>query len=220
MRKFIILVVLAVLSSIAIGGVSYATGGGHDKPWVCHPVNGKGETGNGWNLIKPSQASSHIDEATGAGKHVTHDGRTDVYANGMTCPTTPTEDPEPTNDPEPTDDPTPSDDPEPTDVPDPTPSVEIPEPPVETVVPPVPTVPETPEVPNEPTNPCDHAPWACDKPPTKNKPEPKVPDVATYMVCEKGIWVTYANKKVVSSSGTCGNDDVIVPIEEIKEEGF
>lgn len=56
------------------------------KASICHPVNGKGETGNGWNIIAPAKASSHIDEATGAGKHTTHDGRTDVYATNGHCP--------------------------------------------------------------------------------------------------------------------------------------
>ena len=68
-------------------------GGGVDvsaKPWVCHPVEGAGETGAGWNLIDPSKASSHIDEETGAGKHTRKDGSTDVYAvwsdGTWTCP--------------------------------------------------------------------------------------------------------------------------------------
>ncbi|SES08654.1 hypothetical protein SAMN05216199_1915 [Pedococcus cremeus] len=68
-------------------------GGGVDvgaKPWVCHPVEGAGEASSGWNLIDPSKASSHIDEATGAGKHTRKDGSTDVYAvwtdGTWTCP--------------------------------------------------------------------------------------------------------------------------------------
>ncbi len=78
-------------------------GGGVDpsaKPWICHPVEGAGETGYGWNVIDPSKDSSHIDEATGAGQHTRKDGSTDVYAvwNGTswTCPggpTTPTTEP-------------------------------------------------------------------------------------------------------------------------------
>jgi hypothetical protein len=57
-----------------------------DGRQVCHPVNGKGETGTGWNLIGPDHASSHINEATGAGKHTSSDGRTDVYADDGLCP--------------------------------------------------------------------------------------------------------------------------------------
>jgi LPXTG-motif cell wall-anchored protein len=56
------------------------------KKEVCHPVNGKGELGNGWNIIPPDQASSHIDEETGAGFHESKDGRTDVYAVDGKCP--------------------------------------------------------------------------------------------------------------------------------------
>jgi hypothetical protein len=75
-------------------------GGGVDpsaKPWICHPVEGAGETGDGWNLVDPSKDSSHIDEATGVGQHTRKDGSTDRYAvwNGTswTCqggPTSPT----------------------------------------------------------------------------------------------------------------------------------
>lgn len=75
-------------------------GGGVDpsaKPWICHPVEGGGETGDGWNLVDPSKDSSHIDEATGVGQHTRKDGSTDRYAvwNGTswTCqggPTSPT----------------------------------------------------------------------------------------------------------------------------------
>jgi hypothetical protein len=60
------------------------------KPWVCHPVEGVGETGGGWNLIDPSKASSHIDEVTVAGARARRDGSTDVYAvwadGAWTCP--------------------------------------------------------------------------------------------------------------------------------------
>lgn len=56
-----------------------------DKPAICHPVGGEGETGNGWNIIEPSKASAHIDEETGKGKHE-HDGRTDVYQVDGLCP--------------------------------------------------------------------------------------------------------------------------------------
>jgi hypothetical protein len=40
---------------------------------VCHPKAG------GWVLINPAQASSHIDEQSGAPKHE-HSGRVDQYA--------------------------------------------------------------------------------------------------------------------------------------------
>jgi hypothetical protein len=56
------------------------------KPWICHPVNGKGELGNGWNLINPNDPSSHIDESVypddGYWEHMSNDGlRHDVYAD-------------------------------------------------------------------------------------------------------------------------------------------
>ena len=57
---------------------------------ICHPVNGKGELGNGWNLISPDKHSSHIDEQ-GNGKHESNDGRTDVLAVNGECPTPPKE---------------------------------------------------------------------------------------------------------------------------------
>jgi hypothetical protein len=62
-----------------------------DKPAVCHPVEGNGELGNGWNLIAPAQASSHIDESLFPNgeywKHETSDGRHDIYSeDGETCP--------------------------------------------------------------------------------------------------------------------------------------
>ena len=65
------------------------------KSWICHPVNGKGETGNGWNLINPDKASSHINEdAYPDGtywKHQSNDkARHDIYAtpdgDGWACP--------------------------------------------------------------------------------------------------------------------------------------
>ena len=57
-----------------------------DKPWICHPVNGKGELGNGWNLINPDHASSHIDEGVYPVEpywmHMSNDGlRHDRYAD-------------------------------------------------------------------------------------------------------------------------------------------
>lgn len=55
-----------------------------EKPSICHPVYGKGETGNGWNIISPDKASAHIDENVypnaGYWKHETLDGRVDTYA--------------------------------------------------------------------------------------------------------------------------------------------
>jgi hypothetical protein len=62
-----------------------------EKPSVCHPVEGNGELGNGWNLIAPAQASSHIDESLFPDgvywKHETSDGRHDIYSeDGETCP--------------------------------------------------------------------------------------------------------------------------------------
>lgn len=86
---------LLAAAAVTVSGVAtaYATAG-HDKPAICHPVEGNGETGTGWNLISPDEASKHIDEATGAGLHTRKDGRTDVYAVDGVCPGTP--DPEPT----------------------------------------------------------------------------------------------------------------------------
>lgn len=55
------------------------------KESVCHPVNGKGELGNGWNLIPPDKHSSHIDDE-GNGKHTSNDGRTDIISVDGTCP--------------------------------------------------------------------------------------------------------------------------------------
>lgn len=79
--------VAAVLSAACIAilgsGTASWAGQGHSKPAVCHP------TGKGWVVIKPAQASSHIDEATGAPKHE-HSGRVDVYAVNGACPTIPT----------------------------------------------------------------------------------------------------------------------------------
>lgn len=62
-----------------------------EKPSICHPVNGKGELGNGWDLISPDKASSHIDEALFPNgeywKHESKDGlRHDMYAVNGTCP--------------------------------------------------------------------------------------------------------------------------------------
>src|SRR5688572_7697105 len=90
---------LAVISAMALGATvitaltntAGATGG---NKAVCHPVNGNGETGYGWNIISPDHASSHIDEDTGAPKHEA-DGRVDVYVDSDgNCPGKPDECPE------------------------------------------------------------------------------------------------------------------------------
>jgi hypothetical protein len=82
---------LAGLVAVAFGlfaplsaqaGDHSGNGGGNDKPWICHPVEGHGENGSGWNVINPDEHSSHIDEKSGAGKHDRKDGRTDKYASG------------------------------------------------------------------------------------------------------------------------------------------
>lgn len=117
MKKIVAIVTVLVLALVGFGAViANASVKTDDKPWICHPVEGKGETGYGWNLINPNKASSHIDEATGAGKHTRKDGRTDVYAVDGKCPGAPTE---PTETPtDPTDNPTdPTDPTEPTDNP-------------------------------------------------------------------------------------------------------
>ena len=79
--------VVLVLAGISIGlaGPAEATKGPDHKQSICHPVEGDGELGNGWNLIPPDKASSHIDE-NGNGFHTRQDGRTDVYAIDGTCP--------------------------------------------------------------------------------------------------------------------------------------
>lgn len=90
--------------TLGVGSVASATQN-HDKPWICHPVEGNGETGYGWNLINPDEASKHIDEVTGEGKHTRKDGSTDVYADeaghcpGYTPPPTETTTPTPSGTP-------------------------------------------------------------------------------------------------------------------------
>lgn len=96
------MVALAGIVAIVVGyfGPVSAQAGGHsgsgsgDKPWICHPVEGYGETGYGWNLIDPARASRHIDEATGQGFHTRKDESTDAYAvsaHGVwVCPGGPT----------------------------------------------------------------------------------------------------------------------------------
>ena len=75
----LIALVLGFVSPAQASGNS-AQGGNDDKPWICHPVEGNGELGNGWNLIDPDKASRHIDEKTGKGMHTRKDGSTDRYA--------------------------------------------------------------------------------------------------------------------------------------------
>lgn len=80
-----------VLASLGLSTTAFAgnnQGGGVDpdeKPWICHPVNGKGETKTGWNKISPDKSSSHIYESLYPGghywKHESNDGRHDQYAN-------------------------------------------------------------------------------------------------------------------------------------------
>lgn len=87
-------VVLAGGLGIGIATGAIATKGPGNHPEICHPVEGKGELGNGWNLISPDKASSHIDESKYPNgvywKHQTRDGRHDVYAVNGTCPSSPT----------------------------------------------------------------------------------------------------------------------------------
>lgn len=86
-----LLAALAGLVAVAFGlfaplsaqaGDHSGNGRGGDKPWICHPVEGKGESGAGYNVINPNAHSSHINEQSGAGKHTRKDGRTDTYASG------------------------------------------------------------------------------------------------------------------------------------------
>lgn len=93
-----------MLATVALSGVlgvvgtvaATATGGQGNGPSICHPVEGAGETGYGWNIIEPNQASHHMDEmgtpddrSDDVGLHVRKDGRTDVYADQYGgCPKT------------------------------------------------------------------------------------------------------------------------------------
>jgi hypothetical protein len=70
---------LAPLSAQA-GDNSGKGSGNSDKPWICHPVKGHGESGKGYNVIRPDENSSHIDEKSGKGKHEGRNGKTDSYA--------------------------------------------------------------------------------------------------------------------------------------------
>ena len=90
MKKILValLVITGVITVVGVASVlnASATPGEDHKEWVCHPVEGQGETGTGWNLIEPDKASSHLDE-NGQGKHTRKDGRTDVYATAVgSCP--------------------------------------------------------------------------------------------------------------------------------------
>lgn len=160
-------VAVAVAAGALVAGVTAAPAfatRNHDKPTICHPVEGKGETGTGWNLIGPDEASKHIDEVTGAGKHTRKDGRTDVYADAAgLCPgavvVVPTQTPTPTPTLEPTPEPTPTVTPDPTPTvtasPDPTPTVEPTPDPTPTNEPspePTPTDEPTPSVEPTPTD--------------------------------------------------------------------
>jgi len=89
MKKFITILLagLIALAGMVTVAPAMATTPGHGKTAICHPVEGKGETGNGWNIISPNKASSHINEKTGEAEHVTKDGRKDVYADAYgKCP--------------------------------------------------------------------------------------------------------------------------------------
>jgi Ca2+-binding RTX toxin-like protein len=94
-RLAAILAVLVATVGVGLFGLNQASAGDPGarftmKRYVCHPVNGNGNQGNGWNLIKPAAASSHIDESLYPDghywKHTSRDGRHDVYADGQTCP--------------------------------------------------------------------------------------------------------------------------------------
>ncbi|THJ04155.1 hypothetical protein E7Z54_09060 [Nocardioides sp.] len=72
---------------VAVTMTAPASASDHRTPdMICHPVNGQGETKAGYNLISPDQASSHIDEETGAPKHEA-EGRVDVVlGDDLLCP--------------------------------------------------------------------------------------------------------------------------------------
>ena len=82
-----IIAVLAMLAVVFMGLMAPATAGngqGQDHPAVCHPVGGAtgGNLHNGYSLIAPDKASSHIDESLYPDGHYwkhEHDGRHDVY---------------------------------------------------------------------------------------------------------------------------------------------
>lgn len=106
---FIMLFLIAVLV-VLIGRSAEATTGHDHKEWICHPVNGAGQDGHGWNLINVDKASSHFDK-DGHPKHESHDGRVDTYSTNGQCPfdggvPTPSSSPEPTDGSSPSGDPT------------------------------------------------------------------------------------------------------------------
>jgi hypothetical protein len=81
---------MALASAIWNPATAEAT---QSKPWICHPVNGAGETKTGWDLIDPADPSVHMDEngtpddlSDDVGVHSSSDGRTDVYATSGACP--------------------------------------------------------------------------------------------------------------------------------------
>lgn len=86
MRKIIMTLAALLLlgMSLSVSMASATGGGGHNKPYVCHPVKGNGSSGYGWSLIAPDKASSHI--RNGVPKHEA-EGRWDVYATDGKCPT-------------------------------------------------------------------------------------------------------------------------------------
>ncbi len=91
MKKNILIVITLIVGFMLISSTVSADQP-VEKPSICHPVNGKGELGNGWNLISPAKASSHINEALYPDgeywKHESKDGRHDIYStDGKTCPT-------------------------------------------------------------------------------------------------------------------------------------
>src|SRR5438045_1783917 len=67
--KTILSILLAPLVAVGLGlsfaPAADATGGGHEHPAICHAVGSAtgGNQHNGYSLIHPSDASSHIDES-------------------------------------------------------------------------------------------------------------------------------------------------------------
>lgn len=85
-------IILAMIAVLTVGVVAATATRNH--PSICHPVEGKGETGTGWNIQSPADASKHMDEkgtpddlSDDVGLHVRKDGRRDVYADQYgNCP--------------------------------------------------------------------------------------------------------------------------------------
>jgi hypothetical protein len=73
---------------LTVAPVALATGGQDHKEVICHPVNGRGETGYGWDIIDVDKASSHFND-DGTPKHTSSDGRTDTYSLNGLCPGAP-----------------------------------------------------------------------------------------------------------------------------------